>query len=788
MPFLAPLGGIIGGLLGSFGAFLSSGTILAGIVKAGLGLAAQFALGKIFAPKVPPQKVHLETVYGEDSPRFVVLGKRAVRGHHVFRNAHSKGNRVIEDVYIVSHFRSAGVTRVRWEGEWQTLSEGVWDDEKGWRIPNTKENAKVWVKVYTGAPDQTADAYLIEDSGGRWSEDHRGAGLTYAIVTQVLDREDLPQPWGDIFEVEGLCYDWREDDTAGGEGDQRWNDPSTWAPSENPFVQMYNLERGFFIGDELIVGKGISPSRLPLDKWTLAANIADEGVTVGAVSKSRYASSLVAIAGPASTHAGNMEPLLAAAAATWVEAPAGEWPIAGANRTPVASITDDDLMVEEAERISLKRTRSELVNTIAGSYQSPDTFYESAPLATTIDTAALAEDGERLAANIPYEAVTRADVGDRLNDIYVRASRYQASAEICLAPKHRFLQPGEWITWTSSRAGGFTKTFEVLTKRLGPLGEKSARAVYVTLQEVAEGIFDPTEYITVPPTPAGPIAPTYLDEVTIVSITGVERTTETGAKRPQIRVEWTPITAAIDPTVTHVEIAYRLVEEPDSVLYQTVTADVSVAYLASGVVGNSDYEVRTKLITLPERAITPSAWYPVTTTDTRMGRVDVYAGVVDRTALADDVGDLVDWITETGFGLPDELALLDSALTAVEVSLGDVTASGLFKMSAAYTPATGWDSRIGLQARVDTGDTFKAAGLFLEATATESRVLILADQFVIADPADGETAVNPFVFEGGAAYMENAYIGTVYFKQMSSFNGKLVLKGSGTDASIELFS
>lgn len=81
-----------------------------------------------------------------------------------------------------------------------------------------------------------------------------------------------------------------------------------------------------------------------------------------------------------------------------------------------------------------------------------------------------------------------------------------------------------------------------------------------------------------------------------------------------------------------------------------------------------------------------------------------------------------------------------------------------------------------------------AAVLGLEASETESRVLILADQFVIADPTDGETSVAPFVFEDGAAYMENAYIGTVYFKQMSSFNGKLVLKGSGTDASIELFS
>src|SRR5690606_1785937 len=123
-------------------------------------------------PKRPAQKVYLETIYGEDSPRFVVLGKRAVKGHHIFRNTHGKGGRTIEDVYVLSHFR-ANVTRVRFEGEWKTLTDGEYSEQIGYRIPGTKPNQWIWVKVYSGNPNQLADDELIARSNGRWTTDHR---------------------------------------------------------------------------------------------------------------------------------------------------------------------------------------------------------------------------------------------------------------------------------------------------------------------------------------------------------------------------------------------------------------------------------------------------------------------------------------------------------------------------------------------------------------------------------------------------------------------------------------
>src|SRR5690606_19177867 len=137
-------------------------------------------------------------------------------------------------------------------------------------------DAQIWIKLYKGTMDQVADPGLIANANpaGRWTADHRGAGVAYAVVTNYLNREKLSQPWQAFFEIEGApLYDWRKDSSIGGSGAHRWNDPSTWEFSENTAVQAYNLERGFWNGTELMVGKGVSPARLPLAEWTLAANV-----------------------------------------------------------------------------------------------------------------------------------------------------------------------------------------------------------------------------------------------------------------------------------------------------------------------------------------------------------------------------------------------------------------------------------------------------------------------------------------------------------------------------------
>jgi hypothetical protein len=635
MPFLPPLIGAVGAGLAGVATFLGSGTFLAGIANLGLGLAAQFVIGQIFEPKPPAQAVRLETRYGEDLAREIILGKVATAGHQVHRNASGKGNRNVRDAYVLSHFRVTAVTRFRHKGEWRALEAPV--DGDGYQTIDGS-TGRIKVRLHAGTMGQATDAKLVSTANPptRWTVNHRLAGCAYLATLSNLNREGLPQPWECFVEVQGApLYDWRKDDTVGGTGTHRWGDQDTWEYSENPVLMMYALERGFFNGTQLMVGKGVAASRLPLAEWTIAANICDETIA----GKARYRAALIATAGRGVTHEQNMQPLLAACAASWVENASGEYPIVGANQAVVATITDSDLMVDEAVRFSHKRTRSELVNTATGSYVSPETFYQSAPITQRQDDIALAVDGERLAVSIPYSAVTDPAVADRLLDIALRASRYQANGEICIRPKFIRPKPGQWIRWNSEKNGD--RKFQIVQKRLGAIGSNSARNVYWTLQEVGDGIFDPTAYETLPPDIIATGAADYQSELAGYGVIPLIVQTATGSRRAAIRAAWSAID---DLTITHVDFEYRPVDQPDAVQTKTATADQTVEQLVSGVISLSNYEVRYRLRSDPVRTIPWTAWVPVTTLDARIGAFDIYDGVLGFPKFKQDVQDWQQWI------------------------------------------------------------------------------------------------------------------------------------------------
>ncbi|QKC99170.1 phage tail protein [Mesorhizobium sp. NZP2298] len=537
--------------LGGVASWLGGSTILAGLARFGLGLAAKYLIGALIPqPKPQAQTSQLDTAYGEDLSRSVAMGKVGTAGHLVYRNAFGSGNRNIQDVYILSNFLVTGITRVRYKGAWCLLG-GTEDTTRGFRIQGI--DSEIWVKLYKGTMTQTADAGLIARSNpsGRWTSAHKGAGIAYAIVTQYLNREHLQQPWDAFFEVQGApLYDWRKDTTVGGSGSHRWSDQSTWEFSENPVLMAYALERGIFNGTEMMVGKGVKSSRLPLANWTIAANICDETVGGGV----RYSAGLIPAAGSGVTHDQNMQPLLEACAATWVEDASGEYPIVGAAQSLVLTFTDDDIMVDEPFRFSVKRTKSELINTLAGTYFEPSNFYAQTPFTVRVDGPALAEDGERLAVSIPYDAVNRSDVADRLADIAFKASRYQANGEICINPKYLAdAQVGRWVEWDSAAYG--TRTFQIMEKRLGPFGDKATRNIYLTLQEVGEGIFDGTAYVTVPVLTDPPGDPDYASSASNFGAIGVQiKTAGSTDRKAAIRFSWD---AFDDVTVSAVDVEYR---------------------------------------------------------------------------------------------------------------------------------------------------------------------------------------------------------------------------------------
>ncbi|MER9310106.1 hypothetical protein NKI51_12410 [Mesorhizobium australicum] len=550
MGFLVPLFVSIGSAITGAFSLLGGSTILAGLARFGLGLAAKYALGALLAPKPQSQASQLDTTYGEDLARSVAMGKVGTAGHLIYRNAYGSGNRRVQDVYILSNFQINAITRVRYKGEWKTLG-GTEDATKGFRIQGI--DSEIWVKLYKGTMSQTADAGLIARANpvGRWTTNHRGAGIAYAIVTNVLNREHLTTPWEAFFEIQGApLYDWRLDSTVGGSGSHRWSDQTTWAFTENPMLMAYALERGIFNGTEMMVGKGTNASRLPLSYWTLAANVCDEVVGSGA----RYSAGLIAAAGSGVTHDQNMQPLLEASASTWVEDASGEYPIAGAAQSIAMTFTDDDIMVDEPFRFSVKRTKSELINTLSGTYLEPDNFYAQTPMAIRIDAPALAEDGERLAVSVPYAAVNRSDVADRLADIAFKASRYQGNAEIVIHPKYLAdANAGRWVQWTSAEYGTFV--FQILEKRLGPLGDKAARNIYLTLQQVDDAIFDASAYVTVPVLTDPPGDPDYASSASNFGAIGVQiQTAGSTDRKAAIRFSWDPFD---DVTVTAVAVEYR---------------------------------------------------------------------------------------------------------------------------------------------------------------------------------------------------------------------------------------
>ncbi len=640
MPFLAPIFTAIGGLVSSVAAWAAASPILAGIAQTAFGIALKYAVNALFPPKTQSRASELETQYGANIPRSVILGTCATEGHHIYRNSYGSGGRLIQDVFVLSSFRITAVPRVRYNGQWRNLSQK--DADGFWLIPNEgtsgDDHDNVKVKFYYGTMDQQAEPTLINNARpyGRWTVNHRGAGVAYAVVWSELRKngDGLTSPAKLLFEVVGApLYDWRKDSTMGGSGAHRWDDQSTWEYSDNPVVQIYNLERGFFNGDQRMVGKAVRASRLPLAEYTQAANICDETMPDGS---KRYRAHAIAKDGPGANHDANLTPILEAMCGSWVERVDGEFPIAGAPQTIVATITDDDIKRGAPLRFSAKRKRTELINTVAASYVSPDDFYETKDAATRIDAGALAEDRETLASAIPYAAVTDVRQVDRLADIAIRGARYQASAEITVHPKFLdMIKEGRWIRWNSAKYGD--RTYQVLTRQLGGINTDGARDIALSLQEISNGVFDPTAYETNPPNIIVVPPPQYLAEVQNFFVIPTLVVADGQGELPAARLIWDTID---DISVVGVDVEYWPANDPSQVFTRFVTWDVTNVLIVEGLTSLTDWFVRTRLRVDNGRSVAWSVATPFTTQDAQGDD-----NPVDYERLDGDMKGLINWIT-----------------------------------------------------------------------------------------------------------------------------------------------
>lgn len=663
MPFIAPIVAAIGSAIGAVGAALGSiGSFLGGLgvfgkllITIGLNVAStliQKAIAKNQKP--PPGGVQFERQYGADVPRSVACGLVGVAGHDCYVNTYGSSNKFLQQIYTLSDYPSDGLSRVAINGEWVTLGPTP-DVDKGLPVTSGDYANLIWIRFIDGRQTE-ADSYLIDNSNpeGRWTEDHVGVGETAILVSMTYDQEKNAQFPNFFFEYRGArLYDWRKDSSVGGSGAHRFADPSTHEFSENPIVIEYNYRRGFRVNDDLFCGMGMPAGDLPLDRWAAAANICDETVE----DEARYRCSILLDC--MSTHGDNIESIALSCGAMTVDGVDGSWPIVGSDQPAVLTFTDDDLITTAPVKYRAKHSQSELVNSVSGNFPDPENLWSMVGYEPQIGAAYVVLDRRTRDLAIDFPQVRSGRQAAQLASIYLYENRYEATATITLRPRFQVLEPGDWVRWNSTRYGN--KVYIVTETQLMSLESDGPRNIQVSLQErdgaIYDGVTPPA--ITVP---AAPGAPAYLAEVQDFGLVPVNISGADGRLAPAIRVSWSVIE---DTTVSAVEIQYFPTSDPDAVIYRTIPVPTTVAILAEGVVGETEYRVRSRLVTDPARTVTWSAGATVTTTKGNFG-IDLAQLGADVQALLDsiqsDIGDNTDAIVAEAAARAADIAAQADAL------------------------------------------------------------------------------------------------------------------------------
>ena len=168
----------------------------------------------------------LDTTVGGSQSREIGTGLFATAGQGISPAiTFGPENKTAVKVILLSDFLIDGVNRVAINNIWCDLT-GDNNTERGFNVTG-ETSAFVRIKLYKGDPNQSADAYLVKNSGGRWTATHKGAGLSYAIVSVDYDAEKMTSFLTFLFECRGVAYDQRVESSVCGNGSKRYDDTST---------------------------------------------------------------------------------------------------------------------------------------------------------------------------------------------------------------------------------------------------------------------------------------------------------------------------------------------------------------------------------------------------------------------------------------------------------------------------------------------------------------------------------------------------------------------------------
>ncbi|WP_274426741.1 phage tail protein [Chelativorans sp. YIM 93263] len=424
-----------------------------------------------------PSGVQLDVEVGDDAPIGFIVGDYATAGTRryigVWGRAGKTPNAFLTDVIQIGDMPAPGRPELWVNGELCTID---WDDDSyqqghpvlEYRTESGKNH--LWVQYLDGTQD-AADAFLLEKFGNDpdrpWKSDMIGRGCPILIITAQFNRDLFPGQVQWIGMPPPVAfYDVRKDSSAGGDGPHRWHDPSTWEPTRNPAIIIYNIIRGIYYGipgagEWMFGGQNLPAFRLPAANWMAAANECD--VLVNREDGTQEPQFRVGY-----EIRGTLEPLsvieeMEKACSGRVVEMGGIFKMqVGAPGTAVYSFTDDDIVVTQGQSLRPWPSLEETYNAVEATYPEPAEAWGTKDAPARYSSELEAEDGDRrLATGVNFAAAPYAVQVQRLLKPMIEEERRFRIHSFYLPPEAWLLEPNDVVSWTSPRNGYVNKKFRV---------------------------------------------------------------------------------------------------------------------------------------------------------------------------------------------------------------------------------------------------------------------------------------------------------------------------------------
>ncbi|MES2175115.1 MAG: phage tail protein [Pseudomonadota bacterium] len=421
-----------------------------------LTTAASIVMTKLFAPKRNGQdrQASVASLSVGENPREALFGEAATGGS------------------LADAFNYGGTDGTDWEVLIVDVADHRCHSLTGFFVndvyvpfggdgPVAGYNGQLEVYWLPGTEDQVMPS--IVTSYGGWEVSDNLAGCATVVVAYKADSPKAKRPiWtagrpNFLWVVKGkLCYQARLDSTVGGSGTHRWDNPATWAWTDNPIDCRYNWMRGVYACDRidqpgmLLVGRGLSAIEAPPERVFSAANVCDESVALKAGgSEKRYRFNGVIRADEPFIDTEEM--FAATCAGIIVQRQGGVEVEPGAARPVVAELTDADFIVGEPKSFNRYKSDTQRINSVVPRYIEPAQKWadHAAPLRRVL--ADLVEDGGPREDPLTLSAVTSNTQAQRCGEIRRRTARKERNFSGTLGPRFAHLEEGDWIGFTSAR-------------------------------------------------------------------------------------------------------------------------------------------------------------------------------------------------------------------------------------------------------------------------------------------------------------------------------------------------